>query len=103
MNDIACHTMNEGEILNGTHTEYPFFHGIIYGDKISSAKLSKRLSCSIKHMPLRLEFNFEYDTLKAIENGITKDPTFVLNDKIFLEALVQVEEIIKAFERKLNE
>jgi len=99
----TCHIMNEGEILNKTNLEHPLYHGIIYGDKISSAKLSKRVSCSVKHMPLRLEFSFEYDTLKAIENGITKDPTFVLDGEIFLEGLVQAEEITKAFERKLNE
>jgi len=99
----ACHIMNEGEILNESNLEYPLYYGIIYGNKISSAKFSKRVSCSVKHMPLRLEFSFEYDTLKAIENGITKDPTLVLEGEIFLEGLVQAEEITKAFQRKLNE
>ena len=102
MQDNACHTMQEGEILNESHPEYPLFVGALYGDRVSTAKFSKRLSCSIKHLPLRLKFHFEYDTLKAVENGVTKDPTLVLEGKIFLEGLVQAEDITKAFEKLLN-
>jgi len=103
MEDIACHEMNEGEILNESYTQYPLFEGILYGSKVSTAKFSKRLSCSIKHLPIRLKFHFEYDTLKAVENGITKDPTLVLNGKIFLEGLVQAEDITEAFEKLIKE
>ena len=63
----ACHTMNNGEILNTNKTDYPLFHAILYGDKVSTAKFSKRLSCAIKHLPLRVKFTFEYNTLKAFE------------------------------------
>ena len=93
----ACHEMNKGEVLNAAHTEYPLFEGVLYGDRVNTAKFSKRLSCSIKHLPVRVSFDYEYDTLKAIEAGITKDPTFVLDGKIFLEGLVQAEEITSAF------
>ncbi len=99
MQETACHTMKEGEILNEFHSQYPLYEGILYGDKVSTEKFSKRLSCSIKHLPIRLKFHFEYNTLKAIENGVTKDPTLVLNGKIFLEGLVQAEDITKAFEK----
>lgn len=99
MQETACHTMKEGEILNESHPQYPLYEGILYGDKVSTEKFSKRLSCSIKHLPIRLRFHFEYNTLKAIENGVTKDPTLVLNGKIFLEGLVQAEDITKAFEK----
>jgi len=99
MQETACHTMKEGEILNESHSQYPLYEGILYGDKVSTEKFSKRLSCSIKHLPIRLKFHFEYNTLKAIENGVTKDPTLVLNGKIFLEGLVQAEDITKAFEK----
>jgi hypothetical protein len=102
MSEEACHIMNEGEILNASHPEYPLYEGVLYGDKVSTAKFSKRLSCSIKHLPLRLKFHFEYDTVKAIENGVAKDPTFVLNGEIFLEGLVQAEEITKAFEKLIK-
>jgi len=98
----ACHTMENGEVLNTSRTEYPLFEGILYGDKVSTAKFSKRLSCSVKHLPLRIRFTYEYDTFKAVDAGITKDPTFVLDGKIFLEGLVQAEEITQAFEQKLN-
>ena len=97
-----CKVMNEGEILNEAHLEYPLYKGILYGDKISTAKFSKRLSCAIKHLPLRIQFNYEPNTLKAIEQGITKDPTFTLNGEIFLEGLVQAEKITEKFERLLN-
>lgn len=99
----ACHTMAPGEILNAEKTEYPLFHAVLYGDRVSTAKFSKRLSCAIKHLPLRVEFRYEHDTLKAIEKGIAKDPTLVLDGEIFLEGLVQAEEITEAFQKKLKE
>ena len=99
----ACHTMSHGEILNADKMEYPLFHAVLYGDRVTTAKFSKRLSCAIKHLPLRVEFTYEYDTLKAVEQGVTTDPTLVLDGEIFLEGLVQAEEITGAFERKLRE
>ena len=101
MKDV-CKVMNEGEILNSSHTEYPLFDAILYGDKILTAKFSKRLSCAIKHLPIRIKFNYEYDTNKAIEKGIAKDPTFTLNNEIFLEGLVSAEEITQKFEKLLK-
>ncbi len=98
----ACHTMAPGEILNADKTEFPLFHAVLYGDKVSTAKFSKRLSCAIKHLPLRVEFRYEHDTLKAIEKGIAKDPTLVLDGEIFLEGLVQAEEITGAFKKKMK-
>ena len=98
----ACHTMKHGEVLNAEKTEYPLFHAVLYGDKVSTAKFSKRLSCAIKHLPLRVEFTYEYDTLKALDKGVTKDPTLVLEGKIFLEGLVQAETISAAFEEQLR-
>ncbi len=99
----ACHTMENGEVLNASHTEYPIFEGVLYGDRVSTAKFSKRLSCSVKHLPLRIRFTYEYDTLKALDAGIGKDPSFVLDGKIFLEGLVQAEEITQAFVTLLKE
>ena len=98
----ACHTMENGEVLNASHPEYPLFHAVLYGDKVSTAKFSKRLSCAIKHLPLRVEFTYERDTLKAVEKGVTKDPTLVLDGKIFLEGLVQAEVITEAFKKLLK-
>ena len=102
MMNEACHTMNDGEVLNADKTEYPLFNAVLYGDKVSTAKFSKRLSCAIKHLPLRVEFRYEYNTLKAVEKGVSKDPTLVLDGEIFLEGLVQAENITEAFEKKLE-
>jgi len=99
----ACHTMDHGEVLNADKTEYPLFRAVLYGEKISTAKFSKRLSCAIKHLPLRVEFTYEHDILKAVEKGVTKDPTLVLDGEIFLEGLVQAEDITEAFEKRLKE
>lgn len=96
----ACHTMADGETLNATKTEYPLYEAVLYGDRLLTAKFSKRLSCAIKHLPLRVRFHYKYDTLSAIEAGVSKDPTLVLNGEIFLEGLVSAEEITKAFEAK---
>ncbi len=98
----ACHSMHEGEILNAKQTEYPLYHTVIYGDRVKSAKFSKRLSCAIKHLPLRVHFSYEADTQKALAQGISKDPTLLLEGKIFLEGLVQAEEITEAFEKYIS-
>ena len=103
MHNEACHTMHEGGILNPDKTAYPLFHAILYGDKVSTEKFSKRLSCAIKHLPLRVKFTFEYDTLKAVEQGIIQDPTLILDGKIFFEGLLQAETITGAFESLLLE
>lgn len=41
--------------------------------------------------------------MKAVERGITRDPTLVLDGEIFLEGLVQAEAITEAFEKRLKE
>jgi len=97
-----CREMQAGEILNPHKTQTPLFHALLYGDKTATSKLSKRLSCAIKHLPLRVQFEYEYNTEKAIETGIQKDPTLVLDGEIFLEGLPQAEEISEAFEKILN-
>ena len=98
----ACHTMSDGEILNAAKTEYPLFEAVLYGDKVLTAKFSKRLSCAIKHLPLRVRFRYEYDTMKALKAGVSKDPTLVLDGEIFLEGLVAAEEITEAFKKLIS-
>ena len=101
-NGEACHTMDEGEVLNAAKTEYPLFHAVLYGDRVSTAKFSKRLSCAIKHLPLRVAFHYEHDTQKALDAGVRKDPTLVLDGEIFLEGLVAAETITESFEALLE-
>lgn len=103
MNDPVCHVMNDGEILNAAHEDYPLYEAIIYGSRLECAKLSKRLSCSIHHLPLRVRVRYVYDTLKALEAGVTKDPGVTLNGEVFLEGLVQAETITEAFEIYLRQ
>jgi len=98
----VCREMQAGEILNPHKTHTPLFHALLYGDKTATAKLSKRLSCAIKNLPLRVQFAYEYSTQKAIEAGIQKDPTLVLDEEIFLEGLTQAEQITQAFEKLLK-
>jgi len=98
----ACHEMSSGEILNASHTEYPLYNAILYGDRLLCAKFSKRLSCAIKHLHLRVQFHYEHDTQKAVDAGVTKDPTLVLDNQIFLEGLTQAEDITKKFQLFLH-
>ena len=97
----ACHEMSNGEILNKEHEKFRLYDAVLYGDRVLTAKFSKRLSCAIKHLPLRVAFRYEYDTQKALEVGVIKDPTLTLNGEIFLEGLVQAEEITKKFQELL--
>ena len=98
----ACHVMDGGEILNPQLTEVPLHEAVLYGDRVLTAKFSKRLSCAIKHLPIRVRFAYNHSTEEAIERGIAKDPTLVLDGEIFLEGLVSAEEITWAFERYLT-
>jgi len=102
MND-ACHTMSEGEVLNSEKLDYPLFDAVLYGDRVATAKFSKRLSCAIKHLPIRVRFGYEYDTAKALEKDVREDPTLLLEGEIFLEGLVPAEIITEAFEALLEE
>ena len=97
-----CHDMKEAELLNAEKSDLPLFEATLYGSRENTAKLSKRLSCAIKHLPLRMVFHFNYDTLQALETGATKDPTLFLNGELFLEGLVQAEAITLAFENYLE-
>ena len=99
----ACHEMVTGEVLNAAHSEYPLYEAVLYGDRVLTAKFSKRLSCAIKHLPLRLAFSYEYDVAKAMEQGVQKDPTLLVDGTIFLEGLVQAETITEAFEKMLED
>ncbi len=94
---ITCDVMTNGDILNKDKKDFRLYTAILYGDKLLTAKLSKRISCAIKHLPLRVQFYYEYSTIKAIETGVKKDPTLVLENKIFIEGLIQTEEIVKRF------
>lgn len=98
----VCREMQAGEILNPHKTESPLLQAILYGDKVATKKLSKRLSCAIKRLPLRVRFEYEYNAEKAIEAGVEKDPTLVLDGNIFLEGLPQAEQITEAFESFLE-
>ncbi len=99
MQNEACHEMGAGEVLNASHSEYSLYEAVIYGSRLDCAKFSKRLSCAIKHLPIRIRFSYEHNSEKALEKGITKDPTLVLDGAIFLEGLTQAEAITKAFEK----
>ena len=94
----ACHVMDEGEILNPQLADLPLHEAVLYGDRVLTAKFSKRLSCAIKHLPIRLRFRYNHSIEEAIDMGIAKDPTLVLDGEIFLEGLVSAEEITRAFE-----
>ncbi len=102
MSDV-CHVMLQGEIFNADRQEYPLFDAVLYGDRVSTSKFSKRLGCAVKHLPLRIKFTYEHDTYKAVEQGISVDPTLIVDGEIFLEGLVQAEVITKAFEKVLSQ
>ena len=98
----SCHIMSEGEILNADKENLPLHEAVLYGDKILTAKFSKRLSCAIKHLPIRLRFSYNHDIEEAVDMGIAKDPTLLLDGEIFIEGLVQAEDISRAFENWLS-
>jgi len=98
----TCEPLQEGQILNNHHNEYPLYHAILYGDKVLTKKLSKRLSCAIKALPIRVHFSSEHKTQKALDAGISKDPSLTLEGKVFIEGLLQTEEITQIFQQLLK-
>lgn len=55
----SCYTLNEGEVLHEKNSEYPLFEVTIYGSKIEGIKISKRLTCSVKHLPVRVKIHYQ--------------------------------------------
>jgi len=49
-----------------------------------------------------VQFDYQHNTQKAIEAGIKKDPTLVLDGEIFLAGLPEAERITEAFEKLLK-
>ncbi len=97
-----CYPLKEGEILNEDKEDYPLFEVTIHGSDTNRVKLSKRLVCAIKHLPLRLKIHYQKDTIQSIEKGVAKDPTLEYNGKFLAEGLISAEEITKIFENLLN-
>jgi len=98
-----CYALSEGEILNEGHNEWPLFKLLICGSKIESLKISKRIMCTLKHLPLRLQVFYEHDTLKCLELGGGADPSVFLDNKLLFEGLIQAEEIKTIFEKLIKE
>ena len=96
-----CYPLKEGETLNDEHPEYPLFAVTIHGSDRERGKLSKRLVCAVKHLPLRLSIRYEKDAEKSIALGVRRDPTLMLNTKILAEGLVSAETLTEIFETLL--
>jgi len=84
------------KINEGIHPEYPLYEAIFYGDRVGTDKLARRFNCATKALAIRVEFIFEHDPLKAIDAGVSKDPTVIFDNKLMLEGLVQAEDITQA-------
>ena len=97
-----CYALREGEILNESHPEWPLFVLTICGSKIESLKISKRIMCTLKHLPLRLQVFYEHNTIKCLELGGGNDPSVFLDRKLLFEGLIQAEEIKEIFEKLLK-
>ncbi|WP_458700455.1 thioredoxin family protein [Sulfurospirillum sp. 1307] len=95
--DNFCHALEKDEILNEKNTDFPLYKLYIYGSKLECLKISKRIMCSIKHLPIRVKVHYIYDTKEAIEKGIAKDPSVMLGGDIIIEGLISAEEIEKIF------
>lgn len=98
-----CYALREGEVLHADYPEWPLFNITIHGSDRERVKISKRLMCAVKHLPLRLQVHYEKNAINSIEKGISKDPTIVCNDHILLEGLVSAEEITETFKNLLKE
>jgi len=97
-----CYALNEGEILNEDHYEWPLFVLTICGSKVETLKMSKRVMCTLKHLPLRLQVFYENNAEKCIEMGGGGDPSVFLDGNLLFEGLIQAEKIKEIFEKLLK-
>jgi hypothetical protein len=97
----ACAPLAPGELLNASHSDWPLFELTIHGSARERIKLSKRLVCALKHLPLRLSIHYEKDTERSIEVGVAKDPTLEWNGHLIAEGLVDAESLTERFEKLL--
>ena len=81
--------------------DYPLYRVVFFGDRVGTDKLARRFSCATKIFPIRVEFIFEHDPLKALDKGVSKDPTVIFDKKLIIEGLIQAEEITKQVESYL--
>jgi len=98
-----CAPLVEGEILNESHREWPLFEVTIHGSDRERIKLSKRLVCAVKHLPLRLSIRYEKSAEKSVEIGVAKDPTLEWKRRFLAEGLVSAETLTDRFETLLKE
>ncbi|WP_457607166.1 hypothetical protein [Nitratifractor sp.] len=99
----ACRPLKEGETLNASHPEWPLFAVTIHGSARERIKLSKRLVCAIKHLPLRLRIAYESNAERSIERGVAKDPTLEGEGRLLAEGLLSAEELEELFRGLLKE
>jgi len=97
-----CYPLKEGEILNQENLQYSLFFVTIHGSEYERTKLSKRLVCAVKHLPLRLTIHYEKDIEKSIEIGVRKDPTLTMGKEILVEGLVSAEKLTEIFQKLLK-
>jgi len=97
-----CYPLAEGETLNADHPEWPLFDVTIHGGDRERVKLSKRLVCALKHLPLRLTIRYEKDLSRSIERGVAKDPTLEMGGRFLAEGLVSAERLTEIFENLLK-
>jgi hypothetical protein len=97
----ACRPLAEGETLHADHPEWPLFGVTIHGSARERIKLSKRLVCAVKHLPLRLRIDYERDVERSLEKGVAKDPTLEMDGRILAEGLVSAEKLTAIFENLL--
>ena len=93
----ACRPLAEGETLHAGHPEWPLFSVTVHGSARERIKLSKRLVCAVKHLPLRLRIGYEKDVARSLERGVAKDPTLEMDGRILAEGLVSAEKLTEIF------
>jgi hypothetical protein len=98
----SCYPLKEGEILNEAYPDYPLFFVTIHGSERERIKLSKRLVCALKHLPLRLQIHYEKDTETSLNRGVRHDPTLEYEDTFLAEGLVSAETLNELFSQMLQ-
>ncbi len=99
----GCPLPTEGRILPEGRGDLPLHEALLYGDRLHTAKLAKRVACALHDLPgLRLRFRFRHGTEAALAADVRRDPTLFLDGTILLEGLPPTEEIVRIFQTHLK-
>lgn len=89
---------SDGCLQGGGLKNVPVVHAVIYGNREEAAKLQKRVACASRRFHISWQFKTQTDPFEAIDFGIIRQPSLVIDGRVVVEGLSATEEIENVLE-----